>query len=387
MSSAMREGVRSAGEASHNGIVRRMVSLPRSIIGGFSRAMGHRRGLIGIGGRKAQTLPSNFQLQQPEEPLIGLDVSAFLPSFEQQYGTMHPFFYACHFMEALKIAEGEHKFLFMYLHSPEHPFTPSYCRETLSSELVVQFLDANFVSWGALADRGEGLQMAATMNPSCFPFCAVIAPAPGESIAVLRQMEGPISPTELVGILQRTVEEQGSAFRSSKVKQAEAIIADRRLREEQDAAYLAALQLDKEKEKLKNLPPADTAQKPAEAPTKAKNERLQNYPTKQQYGKTKEASSTRGAQYKEVANRGKDPQAAAQILIRFPNGERREQCFLCTDKVQSIYRYIDSLGLPGIANYRLISSFPKRVYGVDQMGITLKDAGLHPRATLFLELL
>lgn len=76
-----------------------------------------------------------------------------------------------------------------------------------------------------------------------------------------------------------------------------------------------------------------------------------------------------------------------QILIRFPNGERREQCFLCTDKVQSIYRYIDSLSLPGIANYRLISSFPKRVYGVDQMGITLKDAGLHPRATLFLELL
>lgn len=58
-------------------------------------------------------------------------------------------------------------------------------------------------------------------------------------------MEGPISPTELVGILQRTVEEQGSAFRSSKVKQAEAIIADRRLREEQDAAYLAALELDK----------------------------------------------------------------------------------------------------------------------------------------------
>ncbi|VVA30466.1 PREDICTED: plant UBX domain-containing 10 [Prunus dulcis] len=387
MSSAMREGVRSAGEASHNGIVRRMVSLPRSIIGGFSRAMGHRRGLIGIGGRKAQTLPSNFQLQQPEEPLIGLDVSAFLPTFEQQYGTMHPFFYACHFMEALKISEGEHKFLFMYLHSPEHPFTPSFCRETLSSELMVQFLDANFVSWGALADRGEGLQMAATMNPSCFPFCAVIAPAPGESIAVLRQMEGPISPTELVGILQRTVEEQGSAFRSSKVKQAEAVIADRRLREEQDAAYLAALQLDKEKEKLKNLPPADRAQKPAEAPTKAKNETLQNYPTKQQYGKTKEASSTREAQYKEVANRGKDPQAAAQILIRFPNGERREQCFLCTDKVQSIYRYIDSLGLPGIANYRLISSFPKRVYGVDQMGITLKDAGLHPRATLFLELL
>lgn len=76
-----------------------------------------------------------------------------------------------------------------------------------------------------------------------------------------------------------------------------------------------------------------------------------------------------------------------QILIRFPNGERKEQSFFCSDKIQSIYRYIDSLRLPGIGNYRLISSFPRRVYSVDQMGMTLKDAGLHPKATLFLELL
>lgn len=61
-------------------------------------------------------------------------------------------------------------------------------------------------------------------------------------------MEGPISPTELIGILQRTVEEQGLAFRSQRAKHAEQnqkIIADRRLRDEQDAAYLAALHIDK----------------------------------------------------------------------------------------------------------------------------------------------
>lgn len=58
-------------------------------------------------------------------------------------------------------------------------------------------------------------------------------------------MEGPVSPAELVEILQRTVEEQGLAFGSSRVKQAEKIRADRQLREEQDAAYFAALQIDK----------------------------------------------------------------------------------------------------------------------------------------------
>lgn len=399
MSSTVRGNARAVGAASCNGIVRRMVSLPRSIIGGLSRAMGHGIDLIGIGGRRHnnqhQSLMDFQWPQHPQEPLIVPEEWAFLTSFEQQFGSTHPFFYACQFMEALKIAEDEHKFVFLYLHLPQHPFTPSFCRETLSSELVTQFLDANFVCWGALADRGEGLQMAATLRADSFPFCAVVAPAPGNAIAVLQQMEGPISPAELVEILQRTVEEQGLAFGGAgaqvkeeeriraRAREQEKIRADRQLREEQDAAYLEALKLDREKEKLKHLPSGGRIQKPGQA----NYEKFGPNTTQKQYGDAKIAPSRiRETQHKETtSNKAKDPQVS-KILIRFPNGERREQSFLCTDKIQSIYGYIDSLGLPGIGNYKLISSFPRRVYGVDQMGITLEDAGLHPRASLFLEL-
>lgn len=45
-------------------------------------------------------------------------------------------------------------------------------------------------------------------------------------------------------ILQRTLEEQGVAFGSARAKEEDRRRADRRLREEQDAAYLAALKLD-----------------------------------------------------------------------------------------------------------------------------------------------
>lgn len=181
-------------EATSNGIVRRMVRLPRSILGGFSRVVNQGIDLMGmgmgIGGRRNQyQQPSNFPpLQYPPEPLMIQEEWAFLSNFEQQFGTIHPFFYACRFIEALKMAQEEHKFVFMYLHSPEHPFTPTFCRETLCSEVVVQFLDANFVSWGALANRGEGLHMATTLSPSSFPFCAIVAPAPGDSLAVLQQV-------------------------------------------------------------------------------------------------------------------------------------------------------------------------------------------------------
>lgn len=162
--------------------------------------MNQGKDLIGIGGRRPQNFhpqqpfnfpfqdPSYFPLQNPQQPPMVQEEWAFLASFEQQYGTTHPFFYACRFVDALKIAQDEHKFMFMYIHSPEHPFTPSFCRETLCSELVVQFLDANFVSWGGLAGRGEGLQMATALNVCSFPFCAVVAPAAGDNLAVLQQV-------------------------------------------------------------------------------------------------------------------------------------------------------------------------------------------------------
>ncbi|XP_057804471.1 plant UBX domain-containing protein 10-like isoform X2 [Salvia miltiorrhiza] len=345
-SSSMREM-----EAACNGLVRRMVSLPRNILGGFSRAMnqGIDRMWIGGGRRNHPNLP-------PPPPLLQ-EEWAFLSTFEQQHGPTHPFFYACRLMDALKIAKDEHKLMFMYIHSPDHPFTPNFCRETLCSELVVQFVDANFVSWGGISSRGEGLHMATTLKVSSFPFCAIVAPAPGDNLAVLQQMEGPVSPAELVEILQGTLEEQGLAFGSgARPNLEEKRRADRRLKEEQDAAYLAALTMD---------------QRERERPSA--QDRLPKSVIKQ----PNKASETSSGKKGEVT----------QILIRFPNGERREHSFLSTDKIEAIYRYIDSLGLAAAGNYRLISNFPRKVYGVDEMSMTLKDAALKPKASLFLEML
>ncbi|KAK7265661.1 hypothetical protein RJT34_33284 [Clitoria ternatea] len=368
-------------------IVRRMASLPRNIMGGISRVMGDGMGFVGRGRRRNHH--TNFPLQplglpQPHDHQLVPEEWTFHNSFEQQYGTKHPFFYACGFMEAMKLAEQDHKFMFMYLHSPDHPFANVFCKETLCSELVIQFLDVNFVCWGALADRGEGQQMVATLSPASFPCCAVISPTAGDSIAVLQQLEGPLSPAELVEILQRTLEEQGVAFGSAKAKREEKIRADRRLREEQDAAYLAALQIDKEKEKLHSLPSRERVQKPLEAHNIRNYGKLMNnsISINKQHNKVNESTSQK--QEKGNANRGNGSQST-QILIRFPNGERRQHTFLYTDKIESIFSYIDSLGLPGIGNYRLISNFPRSAYGVDQMRMTLKDAGLYPKASMFLE--
>ncbi|CAN1136647.1 Plant UBX domain-containing protein 10 [Linum perenne] len=349
------------------------------------------------GGRRGDMFPP--PLMEPDmipPPLLEErdEELAFLTTFQRQYGTNHPFFYTCRLADALSIADEERKFLFMYIHSPHHPFSSSFCKDTLCSEPVVQFLDENFVSWGALFDRGQGLQMGSILKPATFPCCAVIAPAAADNMNVLQQMEGPMSPQQLLEMLHTTVDEHGLAFGhvrakeekerkrwKARAKEEEKIRADRLLKDEQDAAYHAALKIDQDKGKSKNHKPEHKwGQRPAS--DHSKNNR--------HFGRPFVPSTTvirEGHKSKEetAASRSKDAQVT-QILIRFPNGERREQKFSSSDKVQSVFRYINSLSLiGGMGNYRLVSSFPRRVYGLDQSGMSLKDAGLHPKATLFLE--
>ncbi|KAI4319070.1 hypothetical protein MLD38_032715 [Melastoma candidum] len=349
------------GDVSGRGIVRRVTSLPRSILRGLSWGTRRRPDQVPL----TADFPPMMNLQDhqgyPEE-------WAFLTHFERQYGSVHPFFYACRLTDAIRIAESEKKFLFVYLHSPEHPFTPVFCKGTLCSEVVVQFLYANFVSWGALVYTGEGLQTAATLKPQSYPFCAVMAASPGgDTTAVLQQIEGPISPAELIEILQRTIDEQGIAFgiAAARAKQEQKIKADRELREEQDAAYVAALHIDEEKERNR---PLGTTYHHAGGDVSRKN------PSSKQTAKPNKDSAV-----------PMEDQKLTQILFRFPNGERRERSFQCTEKIQSLYKCVDSLGIHTISNYRLVSTFPRKVYGADTMEKTLKDAGLYPRATLFLE--
>ncbi|GJM98467.1 hypothetical protein PR202_ga15482 [Eleusine coracana subsp. coracana] len=78
-------------------------------------------------------------------------------------------------------------------------------------------------------------------------------------------------------------------------------------------------------------------------------------------------------------------EADTKVLIRLPNGERRQQSFHHTDTIREIYRYVDSLRIQGIGSYQLVRSYPRKTYGHQQMGMTLRDAGFYPSVTLYIE--
>ena len=66
-----------------------------------------------------------------------------------------------------------------------------------------------------------------------------------------------------------------------------------------------------------------------------------------------------------------------------PTGERKERRFQNSTKVSAIYDYVDSLGILTTGKYNLVTNFPRVVYGPEKRAQTLKEAGLHPHASLF----
>ncbi|PUZ40469.1 hypothetical protein GQ55_9G426400 [Panicum hallii var. hallii] len=322
-----------------------------------------------------------------ELPPSAAEAAEFVAEFEREFGAGRgPRFVAEGFADALQRAQREFKLLFVYLHSPDHPDTPAFCGGCLCSEPVAAFIDENFVAWGGSIRRTEGFKMSNSLNASRFPFCAVVMASTNQRIMLLQQVEGPKSPEEMITILQRVVEECATSLVAARIE-AEERLNNQRLREEQDAAYRAALEADqaRERERLEELERREREAAEAERKRKEEEEALARAA---QEAAEKEAALARRRQEKAMAL-GAEPDKGpgiTRVLIRFPTGERKERRFHSSAPISSLYDYVDSLDCLKAEMYSLVSNFPRVTYGPEKHSLTLEEAGLHPQASLFIEI-
>ncbi|KAJ0228695.1 UBX domain-containing protein [Hirschfeldia incana] len=380
------------------GIAWRIITLPISIVSGslglVSGAIGfgfwaaggvlsYSLGMLGFGGGGrggSRLVPSSAEGEAVE----------FVAMFDRDYGRrrngLKPGFVTEGFMDALQRSRSEFKLLFVYLHSPDHPDTAAFCDGTLCDEAFVAFLNENFVSWGGSIRGSEGFKMSNSLKASRFPFCAVVMPAANQRIALLQQVEGPKTPEEMIAILQRVVEDSSPVLVTARVE-AEERRTNLRLREEQDAAYRAALEADQARERQRQEEQERLEREAAEAERKQKEEEEARERAEREAAE-REAARVRMRQEKALAL-GDEPEKGpdvTQVLVRFPNGERKGRRFESNTKIQTLYDYVDSLGVLETEEYSLITNFPRTVYGRDKVSMSLKDAGLHPQASLFIEI-
>lgn len=182
------------------GLAWKLIKLPVSVISG---SLGLITGAIGLGLWAAGGVLSyslgfmglgSGPSSSASAPLVSVSAATteamdFVAAFERDYGnTTKPNFVSEGFMDALQRSRNSFKLLFVYLHSPDHPDTPSFCRRTLCSETFVEFVNQNFVCWGGSIRASEGFKMSNSLKASRFPFCALVMAATNQRIALLQQV-------------------------------------------------------------------------------------------------------------------------------------------------------------------------------------------------------
>ncbi|VAH05316.1 unnamed protein product [Triticum turgidum subsp. durum] len=215
--------------------------------------------------------------------------------------------------------------------------------------------------------------MSNSLNASRFPFCALVMASTNQRIVLLQQVEGPKSPEEMITILQRVVEECTTSLVAARIE-AEERLNNQRLREEQDAAYRAALEADQARERQMREEQERLEREAVEAERKRiEDEEAQARAV--QEAAEKEAALARRRQEKAMAL-GAEPEKGpdvTRVLIRFPTGERKERRFHSSATITLIYDFVDSLDCLKAEKYSLVSNFPRVTYGPEKNSQTLVE--------------
>jgi len=313
----------------------------------------------------------------------------FKRTMTREFGDNLPNFLEASHGAALRAATDELKLLFVYLHSSEHPGSRAFCREVLSHPDVVNAVNASFVAWGGDVQETDAHLLASRLHPSTFPYVALMTSTPGERGGTLvLAVEGAVEPSDLARLLAEAAEERGLELAGVRAER-DARAMERRIRDEQDAAYRAALEADARRER------EAAERRAAEEEEEARALALERAAEEEAAAVAAEAAARlrsveKRREEKSAVLADEPPEGAhgvCKVLVRFPDGSRQQRRFLGDDVVENLYTWVDTLEEHTGLHYSLVSNFPRKVFSrTDDGGVTLNDGDLCPQATLMYRL-
>jgi FAS-associated factor 2 len=150
------------------------------------------------------------------------------------------------YTQAVREAKRQSKLLLIYVHDATEQ-CDRFCRETLATEDMSNFMRENFVGWMGPVTGADGARLKATLRVSQFPFIALLAPTAGQ-LAILYRHTGHIAIDDLIHTLLVKLEDHAGIIHAMQAQsQADATLQDARsIRQTQDTEYEEALARDRE---------------------------------------------------------------------------------------------------------------------------------------------
>ena len=347
----------------------------------------------------------DIQQSRRQEPLmpenVTDDVSAlehFTREFKERYGEYHPVFYIGSLDDAIKdalqVKAVERKMLAIYIHHDSSIFSHVFCSQRLCSESIVNFLSSNFLTWAwdvtfetnrarliNMATRHFGSVAASQIRnygSDQLPALLLITRSRATN-EVVDVIPGHVLLDELMTRLLHAVE----VFREQQqldIEDEQQRDAREQIKQEQDAAYQESLAADRAKAEVQK---AEEKRQQA-AMEKEMERQWEEQRKKQEEQAVKEAIMASLARILPDEPPEGCTKPVTKLRIRTPSGEVLTRKFLASETVGTLMDYLTTKGFI-TAEYKVLSTFPRRDITQLDPSQSLKDANLYPQETLTLE--
>ncbi|KAI9320646.1 thioredoxin-like protein [Dichotomocladium elegans] len=324
----------------------------------------------------------------------------FLHEFESKYGETHVEFFQGGYSQALETARRELRYLLVVIQSNEHDDTEAFCRETLSSEELINYIrQNNILVWGGNVHESEGFQVSSTLQATMYPFMAIIAlqaSSPSSAsvkMAVVDRIEGRATAPGVIRRLEAVAQRHGATLNRLRMERDQREM-ERRVRQEQDQAYRESLKADQEKERRAREARAAAAREEEEAHL-AEQERLNRAEKRQQYIRYLYRT------FLEEPDAADFQGEVAKLSFRLADGERVIRKFKGDDTLETLYRFVEIYPLiknkedvtnaekptdyQHKYNFTIVSPYPKMIYEADDSKPLSGEKSLWPSATLIVD--
>jgi len=313
--------------------------------------------------------------------------------------------------------------MLIYLHSPFHQHTTSFCQSKLCSSRILKFLnrsvgDEELVCWGGSVHTADGKNVMSMMNVTAFPFLALVRVRPqsasssssssagaGSSatssasannnanvtranLEIYLRMEGhklnTITPSTLYTYISRSISEYQQT-QNEEISRTIARQEEINLRNQQDREYELALEEARRKEREK------------EEEEQRKREEEQKRIEEEERVRALEESRISEAE-RILYLHGDEPDGSDKsekcVRIRFmlPSGQRVERRFRGRETIDTVKSFLilyfekddgKKSDEYKIKNFQLSSNYPKKAL-VDGSA-TLESEGLCPQAVIMVQ--
>jgi FAS-associated factor 2 len=268
--------------------------------------------------------------------------------------------------------------LFVYLHSPLHRDSESFCRNMLLNPTMLDWLNQHGVeALGVSIHTAQGAQLATLLQATAFPVIALLHPRSATSMSLILRVEGPV-------LTQQLSLEQLQFYLQSALGRHLAVVTEHEtrrlqreqeneLRRQQDQEYHETLAQDQERER----------QVAAEREMERQREMEEEERVRQEEEETEATIATAMSLVKP------EPESGG-TMVRFclPSGMKVNRRFASHETMAALRAYLQlyfheknmEMGRIGLS-----TNFPRKSYNEHGDTQTLEELGLSPQAVLMVQ--